>query len=241
MFKFKALNEIAVNHMGKALLALDQRHKFDLDVVLDVLAEAFGQSHQSVIKILGQADICDALVKGEVLSRVSMRSEFAVRPAWIEIDATWETVDNDPDFRSPPRSKSHCFYRTADSAKTLTWDDVAGLGHGPGQYFEIVNFHETTGAFVAGVTPSVRFLDCSHAPDPETSEAFMKVFRGAMVANGVGMAELQTGMVVSDAHRALGVLNATTNRFFNGSSRRYCVLTRDKFAREEKSWGQYHG
>lgn len=241
MIKFKGLNEIAVNHMGNALRAMDQRHKFDLDVVLDVLAEAFAQSHKASIKIVGQADICDALVNAEVLSRVSMRSEFTVRPAWIEINSRWETVENDPEFRSHPRSKSHCFYRTSKSAKTLTWDDVVGLGQGPANYFEIVNFHETTGAFVAGVTPSVRFLECSHEPDPETSEAFMKVFRGACIANGVGLAELETGFIVSDAHRALGVLNATTNRFFNGSSRRYCVLTRDKYARELKSYGQYHG
>lgn len=240
MNKFKALNDIAINHLSKALQALDQRQKLEVLVVLDVLAEAFSQSHKKSIKILGQVNITDALVKAEILGRIDMRSNFFVKADWIDTQTTWETMENDPEYRSHALTKSKCYYRNEADTKTLKVEDVAGLGNGPYQYFEIVDFYESTGAFVENDTPSVRFLECKNEPDVETSESFMKVFKGACMANGVGMAELSKGLVVSDAHRALGVLNATTNRFFNSANKRFCVLTRDKYGREVKSYGQYY-
>ena len=241
MIKFEALNDIATSHVGKASCAIDARLKLEIMDFYPVACQAFAQSHKAVIKITGASNITDAMVKAEILGRVSMRSEFFVRPDWINREATWQTMesDEDADIRKHPISKSNALYRTRVSAKTLRWEDVQSLGASPCQFFQIVDLENTVGAFMAGAAPSVRFTSCDHPPDVATAQEFLKVFRHGCLMGGVGMAELEDGMAVSNSHQALQVLNASTIRFFNDAHKRFAVLTKDSYGREITSYGAY--
>ena len=239
MIKIRAKNDLAINAVGKALGAIDKRKRLDLSDAIDVISFSLAQAHRPSFKILGHKPITDILVAAGVLGKVNDRAEFFTKREFVDQDATFETVDSEEDFRSHPKNKSGCWFRTRESALTLEWGEIDALGNGPCQFARIVDLAETCGAFNASAAPSVRFLTCEYEPNHETATQFMHNFQAACLFSGVGLAVISDGLVVSNAHQALQTLNQTTIRFWNNGHRRLAFLTRDKHGRELTSWGVY--
>lgn len=239
--KFKAKNHKADTAAAKALGAVDQRLRLDVVDVLGVIADALSQHHKPSFKILGQQKITDALVAGGVLGRVDMRSNFYVKPEFIDREAKWETVAADADERNTLISKSNTAYRTRASMLTLRYDDVQSLGAYKCYFAQIKDLANVVGAFDAKAAPTVRFLSCDHVPaTPERVEEFMVKLREECALAQVFMAEIAGGgLVVTNHQQFLQTLNIAGVRFWNNHLVRFALLTRGDYNREETSFGNY--
>ncbi len=243
--KFKAKNHKADTAAAKALGAVDQRLRLDVVDVLGVICDGLAQHHKPSVKLLGQAKITDALVAGGVLGRVDMRSNFYVKPDFIDKEASWETVAADADERNTLISKSNTAYRTRAAMLTLRYEDVQSLGAYKCFYAQIIDLANTIGAFDAKAAPSVRFLQCDHVPaTPERVEQFRIKLREECALAQVFMAEIaEGGLVVTNHQQFLQTLNIAGVRFWGNHLVRFALLTRGDYNREETSYGCYgqHG
>ena len=243
--KFKAKNHKADAAAAKALGAIDQRLRLDVVDVLGVICDSLAQHHRSSFKIVGQAKICDALVDAGVLGRVDMRSNFFVKPEFIDREAKWETFSADADERNHVVSKSNTTYRTRASMLTLRYEDVQSLGAYKCYFAQIKDLANVVGAFDEKAAPTVRFLSCDHVPaSEERVEEFMKALRNECALAQVFMAEIaEGGLVVTNHQQFLQTLNIAGVRFWNNHLVRFALLTRGDYNREETSFGCYgqHG
>ena len=243
--KFKAKNDKANMAAAKALGAVDQRLRLDAIDALGVICDSLAQHHRPSFKIVGQAKITDALVDAGVIGRVDMRSNFFVKPEFIDREASWETVAADTDERNNIVSKSNTTYRTRASMMTLRYEDVASLGAYKCYFSQIVDLANVVGAFDAGAAPTVRFLSCDHKEaTPERVEAFMVKLREECALAQVFMAEIaEGGLVITNCQQFLQTLNIAGIRFWNNHLVRFALLTRGDYNREETSYGCYgqHG
>lgn len=242
---FKALNDAANMAAAKANRAIDGRLRLDAIEVVGVIADALSQHHRPSVKILGQQKITDALVDGGVLGRVSDRSQFFVKPEFIDRNAKWGTIETDADERNILISKSNTAYRTKAAMLTLRHEDVQSLGAYKCYFAQIVDLKNVVGAFDAGAAPTVRFLQCDHVPaSEERVEQFMVKLREECALAQVFMAEIaEGGLVIANCQQFLQTLNIATVRFWNNHLVRFALLTRGDYNREETSYGCYgqHG
>lgn len=242
---FKPLHDAAYVAAAKASKAIDQRLSLDAIDVVGVIADALSQHHRPSFKILGKAKITDALVDGDVLGRVSDRSQFCVKPQFIDREASWATVESDADERNTLISKSNTAYRTKTSMLTLRWEDVQSLGAYKPYFAQIKDLANTIGAFDGKAAPTVRFLSCDHVPaSPERVEQFMVKLREECALAQVFMAEIaEGGLVVTNHQQFLQTLNIAGVRFWGNHLVRFALLTRGDYNREEVSYGCYgqHG
>ncbi len=242
---FSPLNEHAHIAVKTAFEAIDKRLKLDAVDVCTVLFDAFAQHHKPSFKILGQAPITDALVKADVLGRVSDRSQFYVKDQFKPTyECAWQTKDVDADIHEScyVKSKSGTLYRTREVMLSLQWSDVGGLANYKAYFAKIVDRDSTIGAFDAGAAPSVRFLQCDHVPaSPARVEAFMDFLRAEGAISQTFFAEIDGGFVVNNCQHFLQMLNVTGIKFWNNAFVRFALLTRGDYDREETSYGVYGG
>ena len=243
--KFKAKNHKADTAAAKALGAVDQRLRLDVVDVLGVICDSLAQHHRPSFKILGQVKITDALVAAGVLGRVDMRSNFCVKPEFIDREASWETFAADADERNTLISKSNTAYRTRASMLTLRYEDVQSLGAYKCYFAQIKDLANVVGAFDEKAAPTGRFLQCDHVPaTPERVEDFMVKLREECALAQVFMAEIaEGGLVIANCQQFIQTLNIATVRFWNNHLVRMALLTRGDYNREETSYGCFgqHG
>jgi hypothetical protein len=239
---FLPLNEHAHMAVKTASEAIDKRLKLDAVDVCTVLFDALAQHHKASFKLLGQASITDALVKADVLGRVSDRSQFFVKESFKPpYEALWQTKDADSDIHPSNyvKSKSMTLYRTRSSMLTLEYADVAALANYKCWYGKIVDLEASLGAFDNGAAPSVRFTSCQHVhASPERVADFKDFLRVEAAKNLTFYAEIEGGgLVIQDLRAFQQVLTTTAIRWTNNAFVRFALLTKDEWGRSETSYG----
>jgi hypothetical protein len=245
---FIPLNEHAHIAVKTAYEAIDKRLKFDAVEVCTVLFDSLAQHNMSSFKILGQAEITDALVKADVLGRVSERSQFFVKESFkptYESQRQTKEIDEDIHPSCFVKSQSGTLYRTRSSMLTLEYADVAALANYKCWYGRIVDLAESLGAFDAGAAPSVRFQSCQHlSASPERVAQFKEFLRVEAAKNLTFYAEINNGgLVIQNLGQFQQVLATAAIRWTNNAFVRFALLTKDEWGRSETSYGCYglHG
>lgn len=236
MIAFRPYNNEAHELLNHAISTVDKRQSLPDDDLRDVVATLLSQSHKT-IHLPAHKKFTDALL-GEVIGRDSGRAKFFVKPAYRDAEAQWATKHEDQNFPFAPRTKGNAWVKTAEAAKTLLWDEIAGIGFSQAYYIAPVDFAATVGAFRAGARPSVNFTACDHAEDLEGSVAFSQAVSEAARLQGVPLVQIADGWVCADPNRALMLFHGETTRFFNRPVR-FAFITRDKWGRQEMAWGCY--
>ena len=239
---FSPLNEHAHMAVKTAYEAIDGRLKLDAVDVCTVLFDALAQHHKPSVKLLGQAAITDALVKADVLGRVSDRSQFYVKDQYKPTyECAWQTKDADTDIHPSNyvKSKSGTLYRTRSSMLTLEYADVAALANYKCWYGKIVDLEASLGAFDNGAAPSVRFTSCQHLPaSPERVLEFKEFLRAEAAKNLTFYAEIaEGGLVIQNLKAFQQVLATAAIRWTNNAFVRFALLTKDEWGRSETSYG----
>ena len=234
MITYKPYNKDAQDLLERAIKTIDKRLSVDADEVRDVAATLLAQSHKT-IHLPAHKKVTDALL-GEVIGRDSGKARFFVKPAYRDAEAQWTTKDEEPTFRSHPRTKGNAWLRTSEAAKTVLWEEVAGIGFTQAYYINPVDLAATVGAFRAGATPSVSFTSCDYPADREGALAFSQAVSEAAFSQGIPLAQIGDGWVCADPNQALMHFHICTTRFF-GRPVRFAFTTRDKWGRQETAWG----
>ncbi len=234
---YKPNNQQAHVLLDKAIETIDKRLSLPTDEVRDVAATLLAQSHKA-IHLPAHKKVTDALL-GDVIGRDSGKARFFVKPAFHEPQAQWATKNEDRNFPFHPRTKGNAWAKTSDAAKTLLWEEIAGIGFAQAYFIAPVDFAATVGAFRAGAAPSVNFTGCDHAKDEEGAVAFSFAVSEGAKMQGIPLVQIADGWVCADPNRALMLFHTESTRFFNKAGLRFAFITRDKWGRQELAWGAY--
>jgi hypothetical protein len=238
-YKVFPTNKAAVDAVKAIADKVDKRLSISQDEKLEVVAYLLAHRHRDGIHLPGHAKLSAALLDAEIIGRARGKADFFVKPAFVDLsELTFATEEAGP-FPFHPRNKSGLSFLSAAASKHLFWSEVAGLGYGAAYYIAPVDFAATVGAFTAGYTPSVNFKQCDHPEDHEGAVALSERVLEAARLSGIPLVPIAEGWVCADPQRALLHWHCETTRFFNKANLRFSFLTKDRYQRQEISWGTY--
>lgn len=239
IYKVFPTNKVAVDAVQSIADTVDKRLSIPQDEKLEVAAYLLAHRHRDGIHLPGHAKMTAALVSAGVIGRARAKAYFFVKPAFADLaELTFATEEAGP-FPFHPRNKSGLSFLSAAASKQVFWAEVAGLGYGTAYFIAPVDFAASVGAFRAGYTPSVNFKQCDHPEDHEGAVALSERVLEAARLSGIPLVPIADGWVCSDPQRALLHWHTETTRFFNKANLRFSFLTKDKYQRQEISWGTY--
>lgn len=229
----------------KASAAIDGRLSLPDEEKASVVSFLLGHRHLETIHCPSHAKVTKALVDADVIGRTKGTTNFFVKAPFKDLSGLTFATHEDGSVHAFAVTKSGLWCRTRKAAESASWSDIAGLGYGAAYYFGIVDLAATVAAFREGAAPCVSFLQCDYEKhDDAGAKAFVDLFVEQAFLSGVAVAPIQSegaisSFVVEQPDRALLCLNAATTKFLNRAGPRFAVVTRDRYAREVRSYGSY--